>query len=172
LEKEIAMRPSNHPGHIIPQDTAPTDAVGDVITGLPISQDEIDELMYGEDRPTEDRLDRLRELADDLRTRQAGEVGDDDAANLLSSIERAISALETKSAFVGEPGMLDEDPLDHRETLAPDSDELDEIEEEDEESVEDDIGAGSLEREDFENAEDDIHETPQEIASRRPHQRR
>lgn len=127
------MRPSN-PGHIIPQDTATSDAVGDVITGLPVSQDEIDELTYGEDRPAEERVARLRELADDLRERAAGEMGDDDAASLVASIEQAISTLETKAQYAGEPGMLEEDPLDHRETLAPDSDELEEIEEEDEES--------------------------------------
>jgi hypothetical protein len=139
------MRPSNHPGHIIPQDTALNDAVGDVITGVPISQNEIDELMYGEDRPIEERLDRLRELADDLRARQVGEVGDDDAATLLGAVERAVASLTAKSEYVGEPGMLDEDPLDHRETLSPDSDELEEIEEEDEESVEEDVG-GSIQR--------------------------
>jgi hypothetical protein len=161
---------STNPGHIIPQDTATNDSVGDVITGLPISQDEIDELMYGEDRPAEERIGRLRELADDLRVRAAGEIGDDDAATLLGSIERAISTLETKSQYVGEPGMLDEDPLDHRETLAPDSDELEEIEEEDEESVEDDIGTNAFDRDDFEDDDDeDDDETPQEVASRTPH---
>ncbi|HHY48842.1 MAG TPA: hypothetical protein GYA10_03760, partial [Alphaproteobacteria bacterium] len=134
------MRPSNHPGHIIPQDTGPNDAGDDVITGLPISQAEIDELTYGEDRPLEERLDRLRELANDLRVRAAGEVADNDAETLIASIERAITALESRADDPGEPGALEEDPLDHRETLAPDSDELAEIEEDDEESIEDDIG--------------------------------
>jgi hypothetical protein len=151
------MRPSNHPGYIIPQDTAPDDTGTDAIIGLPISQDEVDELLYSEDRPTEERLDRLRELADDLRTRKAGEIGDNDAATLLGSIEETISSLEAKSRNASEPGMLDGDPLDHRETLSPDSDELDLIEEEDEESVEDDIGA------------DGEDETAQEIASHKPH---
>lgn len=160
------MRPSNHPGHIIPQDTAPSDAVGDVITGLPISQNEIDELLYGEDRPAEERLLRLRELSDDLRARAAGEIGDDDAAELLGSVQQAIATLDTKTDFAGEPGMLDDDPLDHRETLSPDSDELEAIEEEDEASVEDDVGA--LDREGRQD-EDDIHETPQEIAAKTPH---
>jgi hypothetical protein len=134
------MRPSNHPGYIIPQDTAPDDTGTDAIIGLPISQDEIDELLYGENRPTGERLDRLKELAEDLRTRKAGEIGDNDAATLLGSIEQTISSLEAKSRHASEKGMLAGDPLDHRETLSPDSDELDMIEEEDEESVEDDIG--------------------------------
>lgn len=168
------MKPSNHPGHIIPQDTATNDSVGDVITGLPISQDEIDELMYGEDRPAEERIDRLRELADNLRERTAGEIGDDDAATLLAAIERAISVLVTKAQYVGEPGMLDEDPLNHRETLAPDSDELEEIEEEDEESIEDDIGEAEFDRDDFDDDdedddEDDDDETAEDIASHTPH---
>jgi hypothetical protein len=149
------MRPSNHPGYIIPQDTAPDDTGTDAIIGLPISQDEVDELLYSEDRPTEERLDRLRELAEGLRTRKAGEIGDNDAATLLGSIEQTISSLETKSRNPGEPGMLDDDPLDHRETLSPDSDELDTIEEEDEDSVEDDIGV--LDEEEW--AEDDAIDT-------------
>ena len=129
------MRPSNHPGHILPQDTRPGDANEEVIIGQPVSLSEVDELLYGDDRSAELRLDRLREIADQLRSRAAGEVADDDAGSLLVEIERAISSLASKNAFVGEPGMLDDDPLDHRETLSPDSDELDEIEEEDEESM-------------------------------------
>lgn len=144
------MRPSNHPGRIIPQDTAPSDAVEDVIAGLPISQNEIDELLYGEDRPAEERLDRLRELADDLRARAAGEVGGDDAETLVAEIERTISTLETKTRHAPEPGALDDDPLDHRETLSPDSDELEEIEDED--SIEDDIGADAERYEDEDDA--------------------
>ena len=82
----------------------------------------------------------MRELAGDLRAFAAGEVDGEDVRTLIASIEEAIGTLETKARFVGEPGMLDEDPLDHRETLSPDSDEYGEIEQGDEESVEDDIG--------------------------------
>ena len=134
------MPPTNHPGHIIAQDTEDSDAVEETLTGLPISQSEIDELLYGDDRPAAERIARLRELAGDLRAFAAGEVDGEDMRILIASIEEAIRTLETKSRFVGEPGMLDEDPLDHRETLSPDSDEYEEIEQEDEQSVEDDIG--------------------------------
>ena len=76
-----------------------------------------------------------------LNAYAAGEIGGDDARTLIASIEAAISTLDSKSHRAAEPGFLDEDPLDHRETLSPDSDELEDIEEEDEESVEDDVGA-------------------------------
>jgi hypothetical protein len=134
------MRPSNHPGHILPQDTQPGDANEEVNLGQPVSLTEIEDLLYGDDRPAEHRLERLRELAEELRARAAGDIADDDAGVVLEEVERAIATLVAKSQFVGEPGALDEDPLAHRETLAPDSDELEEIEEEDEESVEEDIG--------------------------------
>jgi hypothetical protein len=134
------MRPTNHPGHVLPQDTRPGDANDEVNVGQPVSLTEIEDLLYGYDRPAEHRLERLRELAGELRDRAAGDIADDDVGAVLAEIERAIATLEAKTRFVGEPGALDEDPLDHRETLAPDSDELEEIEEEDEESIEEDIG--------------------------------
>jgi hypothetical protein len=134
------MLPTSHPGHIIAQDTGEDDSVEETLTDLPISQSEIDELLYGDDRPAAERIARLRELAGDLRAFAAGEVDGEDVRTLIASIEEAIDTLETKARFVGEPGMLDEDPMDHRETLSPDSDEYEEIEQQDEQSVEDDIG--------------------------------
>ena len=134
------MRPSNHPGHVLPQDTQPGDANEEVIAGQPVSLNEVDDLLYGEDRPADQRLDRLRELAEEQRNRAAGEIGDDDARSVLGEIERAIATLDARNGTA--PGMVFDDPHDHRETLSPDSDELGAIEEEDEESVEDDIGRG------------------------------
>jgi hypothetical protein len=128
--------PSSHLGHVLPQDTRPGDANQEVNVGQPVSLSEIEDLLYGDDRPAEQRIDRLRELADELRARAAGDIADDDAGVVLEEVERAIATLEAKSQFVGEPGALDEDPLDHRETLSPDSDELEDIEEDDEESLE------------------------------------
>lgn len=144
------MPPSNHPGRILPQDTSPGDGNEEVNVGQPVSLTEVEDLLYGDDRPAELRLDRLNELANELRDRVSSEsvspeLDDNEARTMLDEIERAIYTLRTKSQFVGEPGMLDDDPLDHRETLAPDSDELEEIEEEDEASIEDDIGADESE---------------------------
>ena len=79
-----------------------------------------------------------------MRTRSAGDIVDDDAAVTLREIERAIATLEAPERTGAQPGMVFDDPLDHRETLSPDSDELEEIEEEDEESIEDDIGGDGL----------------------------
>jgi len=133
------MSPSKHPGQIIAEDTEPTDAVDEVLADLPFTRDDVDELLYGSDqRSTAERVERLRELADHLRMRKAGDMTDGDPDSLLGEVENAISALEADERR-GTQG-IPEDPTDHRETLSPDSDELEEIEEEDEESVEDDIG--------------------------------
>jgi hypothetical protein len=148
------VAPSNHPGRVIARDTAPQDGDGEVLAELPFSHDEIDELLYGSDsRPATERLDRLRELAGHLRERLAGDLADGDPGSLLREVLIAISEIEDGAEYGGTNGESP-DPLDHRETLAPDSDELETIEENDEASVDDDIGEA---------------ETPQEIAVRKPH---
>jgi hypothetical protein len=154
------MRPSNHPGHVLPQDTAPSDGNQDATASQPVSLSEVDDLLYGEDRPADLRLDRLRELADDMRTRSAGDIMDDDAAVTLREIERAITTLEAPERTGAQPGMVFDDPLEHRETLSPDSDELEEIEEGDEASIEDDIGGDGLRAadDDEDDEEDDDEE--------------
>lgn len=134
------MRPSNHPGRILAQDTEPGDTDEEVITGQPVSQNEIDDLLYGEDRPAEERIDRLREIADHLRARQAADMGDDDPGALIEEIERAVSRLERSFGEGMDPSSVDHNPEDHRETLAPDSDELEAIEEQDEASLREDLG--------------------------------
>ncbi len=129
------MRPSNHPGRIIPRDTAPGDAMDEVLADLPFSRDEVDDLLFGSDqRPSAERLDRLRELAEHLRVRAAGDFGNGDVASLLGEVEDAIGEIEAGERTGGIQGIAG-DPADHRETLSPDSDELEEIEEEDEESL-------------------------------------
>lgn len=151
------MTSNKHPGRIIPEDTEPTDAVDEVLTDLPFTRDEVDELLYGSDqRPAAERLERLRELADHLRVRAAGDLTDGDPRSLLGEVENAISALESDERR-WEQGMP-EDPADHRETLSPDSDELEEIEEEDEESIEDDIGELDDDEDEEEEGEDEDDE--------------
>ena len=128
---------SAHPGHVLPQDIDPQDGGGDMMTALPVSQAEIEELLYGDDRPAAERVERLAEIADSLRQREPGDFGDNDPGALLGEIEEAISrlngALERDQDLIFDDATMDDDPLDHRETLAPDSDELEEIEREDEE---------------------------------------
>ena len=127
--------PSNHPGRILPQDTEPGDANEEVISGEAVSLAEIEELLYSEDRPIALRINRLQELADETRARAAGEIADADARSLLSEIEGAISVLEARADIAGGPGAVREDSSDHRETLSPDSDELEEIERADKASL-------------------------------------
>ena len=132
-----------HPGRIVPQDLVPEDGSGETLTAFPVSQAEIDELLYGDDRPPQERIDRLKELADQMRNAEPGDFGDGDPRALLLEIDEAVARLS--GDMDREPDLVfDEvstdsgDPLDHRETLAPDSDELEEIEDEDEASLSDD----------------------------------
>jgi hypothetical protein len=128
-----------HPGRIMPQDLVPDDGSGDSLTALPISQSEVEELLYGDDRPGGERLERLKELAAQLRQQEPADFGDGDPKALLGEIEEAIARLSgdidrDPSMVFDEPSM-DGDPLNHRETLSPDSDELEEIEDDDEASL-------------------------------------
>lgn len=130
-----------HPGRVLPQDMVAQDGWGDMMTALPISQAEIEDLLYGDDRPPAERVERLSELADSLRNREPGDFGDNDPGRLLVEIDGAIArltgALERDPELeFDEPTMID-DPLNHRETLSPDSDELEAIEEDDEASLSD-----------------------------------
>ena len=130
-----------HPGRVLPQDVVPQDGWGDMMTALPISQAEIEDLLYGDDRPAHERVERLAELADSLRNREPADFGDNDPGRLLAEIDGAIArisgAMDRDVAREGdEPTMID-DPLNHRETLSPDSDELEAIEEDDEASLSD-----------------------------------
>ena len=132
---------NSHPGRVMPQDVVPPDGSGDSMTALPISQAEIEELLYGDDRPAGERIERLQELAGQLRDKESGDFGDNDPGALLGEITDAIARLmggmERDLDLEFDEPTMDGDPLDHRETLSPDSDELDEIEEDDEASLSD-----------------------------------
>jgi hypothetical protein len=131
-----------HPGRVLPQDFVPQDGSGDVLTALPLSQTEIDELLYGDDRPPAERIARLQELAQYLREQEPGDFGDGDPRALLLEVDEAVARLtgdmDRDPDLVFDEVSTDGDPLNHRETLSPDSDELEEIEEEDEASLSDD----------------------------------
>lgn len=130
-----------HPGRVLPQDVVPADGGGDSITALPVSQAEIEDLLYGDDRPAAERVGRLAELAETLRNQEPGDFGDNDPARLVSEIDAAIAringALERDPDLAFDETTMDDDPLNHRETLSPDSDELEAIEEDDEASLSD-----------------------------------
>jgi len=61
----------------------------------PYSQTEIEELLFGDDRSVEERLQRLREIRDELAGRESADWGDEDPAALLGEVDRAIDALST-----------------------------------------------------------------------------
>ena len=132
---------SHHPGRVLPQDAVPDDGSGEMITAQPVSQAEIEDLLYGDDRPAAERVERLTELADNLRNQEPADFGDNDTARLLKEIDAAIAringALERDRDLEFDEPTMDDDPLNHRETLSPDSDELDAIEEDDEASLTD-----------------------------------
>src|SRR5690606_6400045 len=108
---------------------------------------EIEDLLYGDDRPAAERVMRLTEIADSLRDREAADFGDNDPGRLLAEIDNAIAringGLERDPDLQFDEPTMDDDPLNHRETLSPDSDELEAIEEDDEASLSD--GAEPLE---------------------------
>ena len=82
-----------HPGRIFAQDVVPDDGTDDMLTALPISQSEIDELLYGDDRSAEERIVRLQELAEQLRNQKPADFGDNDPGALLGEINEAIAQL-------------------------------------------------------------------------------
>jgi hypothetical protein len=130
-----------HPGRVLPQDAVPDDGSGEMITAQPVSQAEIEDLLYGDDRPAAERVERLTELADNLRDQEQGDFGGDDPRRLLTEIDAAIarinSALERDPELEFDEPTMDDDPLNHRETLSPDSEELEAIEDDDEASLTD-----------------------------------
>jgi len=133
---------NSHPGRIVPQDIVPDDGSGSSLTALPISQAEVDELLYGDDRPPGERIARLQELAAHLRDDEPGDFGDGDPRALLLEVDEAIVRLQgdmdRDPDLAFDEVSADDDALNHRETLSPDSDELEEIEEGDEASLSDD----------------------------------
>jgi hypothetical protein len=140
-QREVFM--SNlHPGRVLPQDLAPQDGWGDMLSALPVSQAEIEDLLYGDDRPAAERIERLSEIADSLRNREPADFGDNDPGMLLGEIENALARLQAGTErdpemITDDEPTMDDDPLNHRETLSPDSDELEAIEASDEASLSD-----------------------------------
>ena len=130
---------TNSNGDVVGQDTEIGEDDDIPGIGQPLSQAEIEELLYSDQWPTEVRLDRLRAYRAELQSREAADFGADDPHTLLREVESAIASLEAASGEEMDPSSVDHNPGDHRETLAPDSDELEALEEDDEESLAEDI---------------------------------
>jgi len=121
------MSPTNHPGSIIPQDIEPGDASESFGLAEPYTQTEIEDLLYGDDRPASQRLDRLRELREQSAVRESGDWGDQDPAASIAELDRAIDEL---SAMIGNGDdnddyaalapAFDNDPGNRLDALSPD----------------------------------------------------
>ncbi len=121
------MPPITNPGHIIPQDIEPGDASEAFGLAEPYTQTEIEDLLYGDDRPASHRLARLRELREQAATRETGDWGDQDPKASLEEIDRAIDEL---SATIANSDDLDDyaelspalnyDPGERLDALSPD----------------------------------------------------
>lgn len=100
------------------------DATEQVSFGLPFSQDEIEDLLYGGDRPVDERIERLKEMRAELVTREQGDFGDEDPTAMIEEIDRALDELQGDLANADDNGELDAavdiDPADHLDALAPD----------------------------------------------------
>lgn len=105
---------------------------------LPVSQTEIEELLYGDDWSADERLAQLRALRTELSNLEATDFGDDDPRTLMDAIDEAVARLNGIDGEGMDPTSIDHDPAAHRETLAPDSDELDAIAKDDAASLSDD----------------------------------
>jgi hypothetical protein len=124
------------------------DVVGrDVLSGndgdepgytLPVSPAEIEELLYNEEWSADERIQRLLEMRGQLAELESPDYGDDDPLTLVRQIDAAIGQLQNLDGEGMDPSGIDADPSAHRETLAPDSDELLDLEALDEDSLTDD----------------------------------
>jgi len=121
------------------------DVVGrDVLTGndgdepgytQPVSPAEIEELLYNEEWSVEERIERLLAMRGQIAEAESPDFGDDDPRSLVRQIDAALAQLRNLEGEGMDPSGIDMDASAHRETLAPDSDELLDLEEEDEESL-------------------------------------
>jgi hypothetical protein len=121
------MSPTSNPGHIIPQDIEPGDASEAFGIAEPYTLTEIEDLLYGDDRPASQRLARLRELREEAVVRESGDWGDQDPAATLDELDRAIDELSAMIAN-GDDGedypnlaaTFDNGPDNRLDALAPD----------------------------------------------------
>lgn len=123
------MSPLNHRGTVLPQNTGrDDDAAFQPGIAQPVSQAEIEDLLYADDRPVAERVERLREIRDELAMRESADLVGTDSDRVLGEIEEAIARLEgadpdAEGAYAELEGATMIDPNDHSETMSPDGDE-------------------------------------------------
>ena len=106
-----------HEGRVIPVDQALGDEANPRATLMPMSLDEVNDYLYDESRPAEERLDRLREISDNLAGLEASDVD-----TLRDEVQAAIAALEGAGRAAPEDAATSFDPADHIESQSPDDD--------------------------------------------------
>lgn len=137
---------SNHFRGLIAEDT-PAGNDGDTPGfAQPVSQTEIEELLYGDGWPAGERLARLLSIREELVNLEATDFGDDDPRSLIGAIDEAVSRLNGLEGEGMDPTSVDHDPAAHRETLSPDSDELDIIAADDAASLTDESAEGPIDK--------------------------
>jgi hypothetical protein len=104
----------------------------------PIGPGEIEELLYNEEWTAQARIERLLSMRAQLSELEAPDFGDDDPKTLIRQIDAALGQLRNLKGEGMDASSMDLDATAHRETLSPDSDELLDLEEADEESLGDD----------------------------------
>ena len=116
----------DHHGNMVPQETNFDNADQPGIA-QPYTQSEVEELLYGDDRPASERLERLHELRAESAIRESGDWGDQDPAAMLDELDRAIDELSATIAnaddgddYAGLAPSFDNDPADRLDALAPD----------------------------------------------------
>jgi hypothetical protein len=134
----------DHHGSMVPQDTNFDNADQPGIA-QPYTQSEVEDLLYGDDRPASERLARLRELREESAIRESGDWGDQDPAAMLDELDRAIDELsatianaDDNSDYAGLGTSFDNDPADRLDALSPDDEEARHAIEGDEEAFFDD----------------------------------
>jgi hypothetical protein len=131
---------------VIAEDT-PAGNDGDVPGfAQPVTQTEIEELLYGDDWPIEDRLRRLNEMRAEIADLEAPDFGDEDPLVLVGFIDDAIARLTGLAGEGMDPTSIDHDASAHRETLSPDSDELEAIAKQDEASFSSEDEEGAIDK--------------------------
>ena len=151
----------DHHDTMVPQDTNFDNADQPGIA-QPYTQSEVEELLYGDDRPAAERLAQLRELRAESAIRESGDWGDQDPAAMLEEIDRAIDELsatiansEDNDDFAGLATTYDNDPADRLDALSPDDEDGRFAIEGDEEAFfDDDEDDESLEKEAWDGGEE------------------
>lgn len=149
----------DHHGTMVPQETNFDNADQPGIA-QPYSQSEIEDLLYGDDRPAAERLAQLREMREEASIRESGDWGDQDPAAMVDELDRAIDELSATMAnaddtndYADLAAPLDRD--DRLDMLAPDDEDARHaIEGDDEEEFFEDDDQGPLEETPWDGSEE------------------